>query len=69
MAKLMSLEVNGISVSWDENGRRTLRPCVKCKEPTRGRATNGGGIKYPACTRCAIDVVFDKVFSVFKLKP
>lgn len=65
MAKMMSLEINGITMQWDENSRRASKPCKKCGKATQGRSTNGGGIKTPACCGCAIDLVMEKTLSIF----
>lgn len=64
----MTLTVNDLEVSWDENSRRSAKPCSKCGKPTQGRATNGGGITTPSCVSCAVAVTIDKALKVYGTK-
>ena len=65
MSGSLTLKINDLEMSWDEDSRRKERSCVKCGKSTRGRTWGVGGIKKPACVGCAMDIALSKAKTVY----
>lgn len=55
--KNITLQVNEVEMTWDEDGRRRIQVCAGCKVPTHGlmkSLQNGVETKSVMCSACAI---------------
>ena len=62
---LAALQVNDVSVEWDEQTKRNATPCSKCTAPTRGRmrvTANSKKTSATVCMKCFPAVMADVAF-------